>query len=262
MKDKFGNIVDAAALGFKTKVLRSQNDVKRAEGEAKPSLIQAQYADYFFTQDELYAGQNYEGRPNEELFDPTNYNTQTEEESPRISFTTTLGPLELPPVHRDFNPSYQHFHWDLERWAVFRALPNIVKMKRDLDKFVADCAANYKSLELAEKEDAPNPSLWAYYSTLPAWCREHSVVRSVLFAFEYHKPEMTLREKELAMNLACSYLRPIEGRLKEVIVQAAQSQKLRMDVTLGKQMMNELKFYAPDPATLGSDTEEDVDDSA
>ena len=64
------------------------------------------------------------------------------------------------------------------------------------------------------------------------------------------------------MNLACSYLRPIEGRLKEVIVQAAQSQKLRMDVTLGKQMMNELKFYAPDPATLGSDTEEDVDDSA
>ena len=45
---------------------------------------------------------------------------------------------------------------------------------------------------------------------------------------------MTLREKELAMNLACSYLRPIEGRLKEVIMQAAQSQKIRLDVSLGK----------------------------
>ena len=64
------------------------------------------------------------------------------------------------------------------------------------------------------------------------------------------------------MNLACSYLRPIEGRLKEVIMQAAQSQKIRLDVSLGKQMMNELKFYAPDPTTLGSDTEEEIDDSA
>lgn len=134
-------------------------------------------------------------------------------------------------------------------------------MKREFDKFYSDVAANYKYLEIAEQERMPNPSLWAYYSTLPAWCRNHSIVRSILFAFEYHKPELTLRDKELAMNLACSYLRPIEGRLKEVIIQAAQSQKLRLDVTLGKQMMNELKFYAPDPATLGSDTEDEADDS-
>jgi len=30
------------------------------------------------------------------------------------------------------------------------------------------------------------PSLWAYYSTLPQWCRDHSVVRNILYAFEYH----------------------------------------------------------------------------
>lgn len=64
------------------------------------------------------------------------------------------------------------------------------------------------------------------------------------------------------MNLACSYLRPIEGRLRDVLVEISQAQKIRLDINLGKQMMNELKFYAPDPLTLGSDTEEDIEDGS
>ena len=61
------------------------------------------------------------------------------------------------------------------------------------------------------------PSLWAYYSTLPQWCRDHSVVRNILYAFEYHQPRMAIKDKEMAMNLACSYLQPIEGRLLDVV---------------------------------------------
>jgi hypothetical protein len=41
------------------------------------------------------------------------------------------------------------------------------------------------------------------------------------------------------MNLACSYLRPIEGRLRDVIIEVAASKKIRLNVELGKQMMAE-----------------------
>ena len=47
------------------------------------------------------------------------------------------------------------------------------------------------------------------------------IIRTILFAFEYHKPQLDIRQKELAMNMACSLLRPIEGRLKDVIVEAS-----------------------------------------
>jgi hypothetical protein len=58
------------------------------------------------------------------------------------------------------------------------------------------------------------------------------------------------------MNLACSYLRPIEGRLRDVIVEVAASKKLRINIETGKQMMQEQKFYEFDATTLG-DTSDD-----
>jgi hypothetical protein len=30
------------------------------------------------------------------------------------------------------------------------------------------------------------PTLFAYYSTLPSWCRNHSLVTNALFALEFH----------------------------------------------------------------------------
>ena len=79
------------------------------------------------------------------------------------------------------------FHWDLEPWAVFRALPEVINQKRRLDKFFQDVETGYALLPQQNPERTP-PSLWAYYSTLPAWCRDHSAIRTILFAFEYHKP--------------------------------------------------------------------------
>ena len=109
-------------------------------------MIVKQYSDYFFNEDELYPMQNYEGRPNEELFDRTNYNVQEGDEYPSITFASTMAPLELPPVHRDYRTDYQMFHWDLERWAIFRALPAVVKMARDWDKFYHDVQTGYLDL--------------------------------------------------------------------------------------------------------------------
>lgn len=49
-------------------------------------------------------------------------------------------------------------------------------------------------------------------------------------AFEYHKPAMDIRSKEMTMNLAMSFIRPIDKQLEEVIIEVATSQKLKMNV--------------------------------
>lgn len=106
------------------------------------------------------------------------------------------------------------------------------------------------------------PSLWAYYETLPKWLRDHPIVRNVLMAFEYHKPTLGIRDKELALNYACSFIRPIDKALEDVIIEIATSNKIRLNIALGKEMVNELKFYDIDPDTLGSETEEEIPETA
>mmetsp|Transcript_11952 Transcript_11952/g.16232 ORF Transcript_11952/g.16232 Transcript_11952/m.16232 type:complete len:98 (-) Transcript_11952:424-717(-) len=71
-----------------------------------------------------------------------------------------------------------------------------------------------------------------------------------------------MRQKELGLNFMASMLRPIEGRFREVIAEVAYSNKIRVTMTNGKEMMNELNFYVIDVADLGSDTEDDGDDDA
>lgn len=82
------------------------------------------------------------------------------------------------------------------------------------------------------------------------------MIYNIVHAFEYHQPAVDIRKKELAMNYACSFLRPIEGRLKEVIIEVAASKKIRLNIELGKQMISELRFYelqAEDLGETGSD---------
>jgi hypothetical protein len=101
------------------------------------------------------------------------------------------------------------------------------------------------------------PSLFAYYETLPKWARDHPAVRNVLMAFEFHKPTLNVREKEVAMNYAMSFIRPIDKDLEDVIIEVATSNKIRMNIARGKEMINQLKFYEIDDHTLGTDTEEE-----
>ena len=58
------------------------------------------------------------------------------------------------------------------------------------------------------------------------------------------------------MNFACSYFRPIEGRLRDVIIEVATSKKIRVNIEKGKQMLAECEFYEIEPEWLG-DTSED-----
>lgn len=74
------------------------------------------------------------------------------------------------------------------------------------------------------------PSLWMYYNTLPSWARDHPVIRNAVMAFEYHHPTMDFKQKELALNYACSFIKPIDPALEEVIIDIATSNKIRLNI--------------------------------
>lgn len=100
-------------------------------------------------------------------------------------------------------------------------------------------------------KDKPQPSLWGYYYTLPKWAREDNFVRNTMMALEYHQPSMTLRQKEQALNLACSFLRPIDKNLMATIAECATSNKIQLNMERGNQMLNELEFIEFDHETYG-----------
>lgn len=156
---------------------------------------------------------------------------------------------------------YQDWHYELEKWTVYRQLPQLLRYDRGMTAFWRNLNAGLINVP-AFTAQRNQPSLWTYFETLPAWCRESSMIRATLFALEYHKPHMDMRQKELAMNYTASMLRPIEGRLRQVLTDAAMSNKLRVTMDNSKAMMNELNFYTIDVADLGSDTELDEDDNA
>ncbi len=101
------------------------------------------------------------------------------------------------------------------------------------------------------------PTLLAYYSTLPAWARHNPLVTNVFYAMEYHQPRIGIRDKELALNYAASFLRPIDEKLIEVIKEVAAAKKIRLNIELGKQMMNELRFWQIDPFEVGDESDEE-----
>ena len=72
------------------------------------------------------------------------------------------------------------------------------------------------------------PSLFGYYYTLPKWARDDPFVKNVVMAYEYHKPLLSIRDKEQALNMACSFLRPIDKNMMTMLSEAASSNKIEM----------------------------------
>lgn len=97
-----------------------------------------------------------------------------------------------------------------------------------------------------------------YYLTLPKWAREHSLVTNVFYAMEYHQTRMNIRDKELALNFAASFLRPIDKRLMDCVKEVAAAKKIRLNVEVGKQMMNEIRFWAMDVHDIGELSEDEL----
>lgn len=164
-------------------------------------------------------------------------------------------------MHPDKPMMYQRVHFGLESWSTFRQLPQLLKYEKNVCDFMSNVRLGLTTCPSFDKERNP-PSLWTYYETLPDWCRNNPLIRQTLFAFEYSKPHLDIRQKELGMNFVASMLTPVEGRLRDVICEVAYSNKIRVNLTNSKEMMQELNMYTIDVAELGSDTEEEGNDDA
>lgn len=84
--------------------------------------------DYFFdvNNDELYPMQKFEGLPEFAVFQRDNYNAENEDDLPAVSYSSNMGLNELPPLPAEHTYVHQNFHFELERWAIFRALPGLM----------------------------------------------------------------------------------------------------------------------------------------
>ena len=110
---------------------------------------------------------------------------------------------ELPIAPHNMNPEYEKGMMDLDRWAVFRMMPQLLKYKGNVNQFLDD---------LQSKESAAGPiglpSVIPYFETLPKWFQEQRCVQGFVTNLERYKPEMTRLAKEEMINLLCYYLTP------------------------------------------------------
>lgn len=179
--------------------------------------------------DDRYPMENFKGAPEFAAFDRDNYNVNVDEELPSIIYTSTMGVNELSPIPMDLGYNYQEEIFNLDRWSIFRSLPQIMNFDQSFNNLLKGMRNGTIKVPDYMNTNVP-PTLWAYYSTLPTWLRDHPVVRNVFMAFEHHHPNVKLRDKELALNYACSFIRPIDKALENVIVEIASSTKIRMNI--------------------------------
>jgi len=157
------------------------------------------------------------------------YNVELDEDIPTLRMTSNMAPNELPPIPAEHSLRYQEVHPEWEQWAVFRALPSALKLDGILHKHFTGFRNG--TLFVPKFDELINPpSLWAYYMTLPQWARDHPGVRNVLMAYEYHKPTLDIRQKEIALNYAISFIKPIDKATEDVIIDIALSNKARLNI--------------------------------
>jgi|LakMenEpi03Aug12_release.lakeMendotaPanAssembly.Ray.scaffolds.fasta_scaffold110751_1 hypothetical protein len=142
-------------------------------------------AEHFFEADEPYPMSNVKTQPEWEIFDRDNFNVTNQDDLPAVTFTSMMDENELAPQTTDNVINYWHYHAEQEPWAIFRALPELVKYDKAMIEMFKGMQNGTLPIPAFMKNTNP-PSLWAYYLTLPTWLRNNSVIYNCVHAFEYH----------------------------------------------------------------------------
>ena len=131
-------VVNLADLAVKQKFLKPKTDAITT-GIGVGNSVYQRYTDYFFNTDELHpVKDNFDIRPEFALFKKSNFTTKEDVRPPEIVFTSVQGPNELPPIMPDAPYAYHHLHEPLERWTIFRQLPELLKFDKDLYDFMGN----------------------------------------------------------------------------------------------------------------------------
>jgi hypothetical protein len=165
-------------MGIKKKLISGEKNEKYSN-EIKDEM------EYFYEADEMYLGANFERPPEWEISTRSSYTVSNEEDLGATTFTSLLEMHELAPQTMENVLNYNHYHTQQEPWAIFRSLPLLVRY----DKLTVEWFKGLQNGTLFIPQFMKNtnpPSLWAYYLTLPTWCRNNPVIYNCMHAFEYH----------------------------------------------------------------------------
>ena len=215
-----------------------------------------EYAHEFMETEELFPLQRYKGIAEFDIADRAFYSETIPGKLPHIRFSTQTMDDDLLPIPENYTKKYHEFHWEIERWTLFSNLPDLVRHSRNVSQALDGIQSGAVIVPDYVKEHNP-PTLWTYYSTLPSWAQNDPHIKRVMMGLEYHQPHQDIRSKENMLNFACSFLRPMEPTLRKMVVDAAASTKLEINMKSGNEMLNELMFYELDEQDLGSDSGEE-----
>lgn len=151
--------------------------------------------DNFLERDEMYPQQNYQGLPEFDIADRTFYDTNQPGKLPHLRFHTHIKEDELLPFPEQHTKDFSEIMWELERWTLFKALPSLVQFDNNIKQIVRGMHNGSIKVPDYLKEVNP-PTLMTYYETLPSWARKDPIVRNVFMAFEHHKGDLDIRQKE------------------------------------------------------------------
>ncbi len=132
---------------------------------------------------ELYPGELYDGMPEFDIAETKNY--KLDNGLPFLRVHTPIQKDELLPIPPDHTFNHTKIHYELERWNIYRQLPNAMSFYNQMK--TAFASVKKDSFQLPDYlNEKPQPSLWAYYETLPSWARNHPIVKNAVMAIEYH----------------------------------------------------------------------------
>ncbi len=106
--------------------------------------------------------QKYKGIPEFAMADRDSYNVEDDNDIPSLTMTSNMGVNELPPLPSEYNQNYQEVMFELERWAIFRALPPMIKYNKMLQETLSGMQSVVDKIPDYMNTTNP-PSLFAYY---------------------------------------------------------------------------------------------------
>lgn len=147
----------------------------------------------------------------------------------------------VPKEEGEVNPFPDHMEMDyqaaqtyIEKWAIFRLYPRINYLNENLNQAIADAMAGRHN-----EPEIKLPTLMRYYSLLPEFVRGNPIIINLVRAFEFTKHEMTLEQKEIALNYASQFCLPMEPALEDAVKEAVISTKYIIPMWEEQQLLND-----------------------
>ncbi len=151
-----------------------------------------------------------------------------------VDFASPLAPGEVYPLPAEYSLHYDEFMLQFHDagFATFtKGLMNTICTMHKM-KTPTPGSPEHKAMCEKETEEYYPPTLETYYAMLPKWARRHPVMRDAYIAMEFHKPNVSLREKEEGLNLLLRRLLPANKAWQ--LVYESMFDRFRYQMTMGR----------------------------